>query len=80
MADHHVAVFDLGLVCRQALAGLEVEGDHRPLLHQVVHHQGQPDQHRNDGYDPHQRNTPAAGLDVGFAGLRLPLSGFRFHP
>ncbi|MNF75255.1 hypothetical protein D3C84_573140 [compost metagenome] len=38
-ADHHIAVFDLGLVGRQAAAGLERNGDGRSFLHDRVHHQ-----------------------------------------
>ncbi|MCY1455852.1 hypothetical protein D9M71_730190 [compost metagenome] len=39
MADHHVAVLDLGFVGGQAFAGLEGDLDGRPLLQPVVHHQ-----------------------------------------
>ncbi|MNP46878.1 hypothetical protein D3C76_1409060 [compost metagenome] len=39
MADHHVAVFDLGLVGGQAVTGLERDRDGRPLLQDAVYHQ-----------------------------------------
>ncbi|MCY1425367.1 hypothetical protein D9M71_411540 [compost metagenome] len=80
MADDHVAILDLGLVRHQPLAGLEVDGDDGPGLHAVVHHQGDPHQHGDDGYDPYQRDTPALGSDAGLARGRAPLSGFLLHP
>ncbi|MNY68382.1 hypothetical protein D3C86_2061350 [compost metagenome] len=80
MANDHVAVFHLGLVRHQPLAGLEVDCNDRPGLHAVMHHQGDTHQYSDNGNDPHQRNTPALGSDSGLAWGRAPLSGFLLHP
>ena len=54
LTNHHVAVFDLGLVRRQAVTGLEGDGDGRPFLQDAVHHQGNAHQHRDNRHDPDQ--------------------------
>ena len=65
LADHHVAVFDLGFVGNQPAAGLEVEDDGRPLLHDAVNHQRDPHQYGDNRHDPDQRDTETTRLDHG---------------
>ncbi|MNF84346.1 hypothetical protein D3C84_667020 [compost metagenome] len=81
MADHHVAVLDLGLVGGQPATGLEVHHDGGAFLQNAVDHQRNPHQHRDNRHDPDQRKAETATcLDRRLPGSLWLVSGLRLHP
>ncbi|MNQ95899.1 hypothetical protein D3C85_1114790 [compost metagenome] len=54
MADHHVAVLDLGLVGGQPVTGLEGDRDGRTFLQDTVDHQRNAHEYRDNRHDPYQ--------------------------